>query len=112
MDCAGVEHQDNNAMKRQSIEVGSTVRLTANVGGITVSRRSLVATPPDENGCVSLEQDDLAPEPLKRRKFLIAPLFNIVGAVVKGEPFFCKYSYFSGLTLNNVNREYVASAIE
>ena len=74
-------------MKRQNIEVGSTVRLTANVGGITVSRRSLVATPPDENGCVSLEQDDLAPEPLKRRKFLIAPLFNSVGAVVKGEPF-------------------------
>ena len=91
-------------MKRQNIEVGSTVRLTANVGGITVSRRSLVATPPDENGCVSLEQDDLAPEPLKRRKFLIAPLFNSVGAVVKGEPLSVNILTFHGLSLNNVDQ--------
>jgi hypothetical protein len=77
--------------------VGSAVRVTSEVSVaarpgsknalrcMTVARRSIVATPPDENGFISLVQDDLAPEPKagRERRFLIAPLFNSVGVEVQ-----------------------------
>jgi len=80
--------------------IGSTVRLTSinildtpksvpkrrtqGVSTLSVACRSIVATLPDENGCVSLVQDDLAPAPLLGRmgKFLVAPIFNSVGVEV------------------------------
>lgn len=78
-------------------EVGSSVRVTSKVSvapkpgpknnaprSIVVARRSIVATLPDDTGCISLVQDDLAPEPLRRMgKFLIAPMFLSVGVEVK-----------------------------
>lgn len=79
--------------------IGSTVRVSSKVvvppkpgpkrrggGGdiLNVARRCIVATLPDENGCISLVQDDLAPAHLPRRgKFMIAPMFNSVGVEVK-----------------------------
>jgi hypothetical protein len=76
--------------------IGSAVRFTTKVvidpkpgpkrrGDVilTVARRSIVATLPDDDGRISLVQDDLAPAPLARRgRFLIAPMFNSVGAQV------------------------------
>ncbi|KAL7544428.1 hypothetical protein ACHAWF_007820, partial [Thalassiosira exigua] len=98
--------KDRAAGTMEAPDVGSAVRVTSKVlaapkpgmgpkgrsrgagggGGVdvlTVSRRSIVATPPDEAGRVSLVQDDPAPEPLGRMgKFLIAPMFNSVGVQV------------------------------
>jgi len=76
--------------------IGSAVRFTTRVvidpkpgpkrrGDVilTVAHRSIVATLPDDDGRISLVQDDLAPAPLARRGgFLIAPMFNSVGAQV------------------------------
>ena len=76
--------------------IGSAVRFTTKVvidpkpgpkrrGDVilTVAHRSIVATLPDDDGRISLVHDDLAPAPLARRgRFLIAPMFNSVGAQV------------------------------
>jgi hypothetical protein len=77
--------------------IGSAVRFTTKVfidpkpgpkrrGDVilTVAHRSIVATLPDDDGRISLVHDDLAPAPLARRgRFLIAPMFNSVGAQVR-----------------------------
>ena len=72
-----------------SISIGSTVRIKSRVIvsrpkrsdiTLTIARRALVATSPDNNGNVSLVVDDLVPTPLQSgNKFIIAPVFNSKG---------------------------------
>lgn len=81
--------------------IGSTVRFTSKVllpqkvgagqrqravcDVLTIARRAVVATLPDENerGCISLVQDDITPSPLiGRGSFLIAPMINSGSAQV------------------------------
>lgn len=77
--------------------IGSFVRVTSQVvldpkpgpkrqGDVilTVARRSIVATLPDDDGRISLVQDDLAPAPLAcKGRFLISPMFKSVGLQVQ-----------------------------
>lgn len=76
--------QDNHKW----LSIGSTVRLKSKVlvdlkpglkrcgdDSLEFARRFVVATPPDDKGCVSLVQDDLAPTSLlSSGRFLIAPM--------------------------------------
>ncbi|KAL7540469.1 hypothetical protein ACHAXR_010583 [Thalassiosira sp. AJA248-18] len=80
-------------------DIGVTIRVTSKVspdpgqrrhlpgiGGaniVSVARRAIVAMRSDESGLLSLVMDDLAPVPLGRDKFLVAPMFNSVGVEVK-----------------------------
>ena len=71
-----------------SISIGSSVRIKSKVIvsrpkhsdiTLTIARRAIVATSPDNNGNVSLVVDDLAPIPLQSgNKFIIAPIFKKV----------------------------------
>jgi hypothetical protein len=82
---------------RNALPIGSTVRVTSRVvidppgpkrlgdDGTTlkVARRSIVATLPDDDGRISLVQDDLAPAPrVGGGRFLIAPMFRSAGVHV------------------------------
>jgi len=69
-----------------SISIGSTVRVKSKVIvsrpkrsdiTLTICRRAIVATSPDDNGNVSLVVEDLAPTPLQSgSKFIIAPVLK------------------------------------
>ena len=87
--CLACVRMDENALP-----IGRTVRVTSKVvidppgpkrhgdEGITltVARRSIVATLPDDDGRISLVQDNLAPAPLTLGgRFLIAPMFKSAG---------------------------------
>ncbi|KAL3822992.1 hypothetical protein ACHAXA_008132 [Cyclostephanos tholiformis] len=81
---------------RNAPPIGSKVRVTSKIAidrpgpkrrgdGVTLTfaRRSIVATLPDDDGRVSLVQDDLSPIPLTREgRFLIAPMFESAGVQV------------------------------
>lgn len=87
----------NETRKSQQLSIGSIVRLKSKVvippkygagyrigrDDLLISRRSVVALPEDDRGCISLVQDDLQPIPLVGRdNFLISPMIKSAGTQV------------------------------